>query len=162
RRMDQDRAGDGGGSGEGAVREPEYGRQAADREVGSHRGAAEVPVWDFGSRMRCYEAAFAGCGCRRASATLPRRVCPTLPPQRGAFANNVANTRCTTSTAPTKAWKRRPPLTLPSSAPQKILKRALTRSTAVRPRYSRSNSLVARGMGGKRLRSSPQGRRACS
>jgi hypothetical protein len=30
----------------------------------------------------------------------------------------VANTSCTTSTAPTKAWKRRAPVTLPSSAPQ--------------------------------------------
>src|SRR4051794_13955870 len=48
----------------------------------------------------------------------------------------------------------------PSSAPQKIFSRALTRSAAVRPRYRRSNCCVDRGIGGNRRRARSLGVRA--
>ena len=50
--------------------------------------------------MRCYPPERAGAGCRSACASGPKRVCPRVPSQRGALASKVANTRCTTITAP--------------------------------------------------------------
>src|SRR5262249_49884941 len=83
------------------------------------------------------------------------RLLPGVPSRR-----SVANTACTASTTPTCCAKnRRGPVRSPSSTPQKIFKRALTRSTAVRPLDSRSNFFVARGSAGKRLRSTSRGTR---
>lgn len=80
------------------------------------------------------------------------RIRPSVP-RRGVSANTVAKAACTTITAPACAKNRRAPGMLPSSTPQKTLQRALTRSTAVRPLYSRSNFFVARGKLGNRLSS---------
>src|SRR6516162_8268038 len=80
-------------------------------------------------------------------------ILPKVPSYLPVRARSVANARCTTITAPTWPWNRRAPYTWPSSMPQKIFSRPLTRSTAVRPAYRRSNCLVARGMLGKRRRS---------
>jgi hypothetical protein len=58
---------------------------------------------EFGSRLRCLIPSQAAAGSRSACAIGPRRVCPNVPSQRGACANNVANTRCTIITLPTSA-----------------------------------------------------------
>src|SRR5262249_29973347 len=96
---------------------------------------------------------------RRAAATGLSRTGPNVPSRRGARASHVANTACTASTTPTCAKNRRDPVRLPSSTPQNTFNRALTRSTAVRPLYSRPNFLVARGGDGNRLRSTARGTR---
>src|SRR5262249_27209203 len=105
------------------------------------------------------QTAAASAWARNAFAIGLSRIGPSVPSRRGARANSVANTACTARTTPTCATNRREPLTLPSSTPQKIFNRALTRSTAVRPLYSRSNFLVARGNSGNRLRSTSRGTR---
>src|SRR5262245_247325 len=64
---------------------------------------------------------------RSASATGLSPILLKVPSQRGADASNVANAACTAITTPTEATNRRDPVTLPSSAPQKIFSRALTR-----------------------------------
>lgn len=61
------------------------------------------------------------------------RILPSVPSCRGRLAKTVAKASCTIMTVPTRAWKRTAPVTLPSSAPQNILSRAMTRSTLVRP-----------------------------
>src|SRR5206468_8926454 len=109
------------------------------------------------------EGGASGAACeaaaRSASATGLRRVAPSVPSRRGADANSVANAACTAITTPTRPTNRRDPFTFPSSAPQNSFNRALTRSTAVRPLYIRSNFFVARGSAGNRLRSTPRGTR---
>ena len=92
------------------------------------------------------------------SFTLPCNACAmglslvwlSVPSRRGVIASSVAKDACTTMITPSNAKNRREPVRFPSSAPQKILSRAFTRSTAVRPLYSRSNFFVARGNEGKR------------
>ena len=96
---------------------------------------------------------------RSASAIGLSRILPSVPSRRGADANSVANTACTASTTPTWATNRREPVRLPSSTPQNTFNRALTRSTAVRPLYIRSNFLVARGSDGNRRGSTSRGTR---
>ena len=96
---------------------------------------------------------------RNAAAIGLRLILPSVPSRRGAWASRVANTACTASTTPTCAKNRRDPLTFPSSTPQYTFSRALTRSTAVRPLYIRSNFFVARGNDGNRLGSTPRGTR---
>src|SRR5215472_2083963 len=96
-------------------------------------------------------AAWAAAAARSTSATGLRRVWLKVPSHRGAWAKSVANAPCTAITTPTWATNRRDPLTFPSSTPQNSFSRALTRSTAVRPLYIRSNFLVARGSDGNRL-----------
>src|SRR5262249_32868452 len=87
----------------------------------------------------------------RAVARGPGRSCPSAPSRGGAAAGGVRTTACTANTTPPRAKTRRDPITFPSSTPQNTFSRALTRSTAVRPLYSRSNFLVARGSDGNRL-----------
>ena len=101
----------------------------------------------------------AALAARSASAIGLRLILPSVPSRRGAEANSVANTACTASTTPTCATNRRDPVTFPSSTPQNTFKRALTRSTAVRPLYIRSNFFVARGSDGNRLGSTSRGTR---
>jgi len=83
----------------------------------------------------------------------PPRGASCRASRRGALARSVASPAWITIAAPSKAENRAAPARLPSSAPQHTFGRALVRSTAVRPLYSRSNCLVARGIGGNRLRS---------
>src|SRR5262245_56068991 len=104
-------------------------------------------------------AAWAAAAARSTSATGLRRVWLKVPSHRGAWAQRVANAACTAIPTPTWATNRRDPLTFPSSTPQNSFSRALTRSTAVRPLYIRSNFLVARGNAGNRLRSTSRGTR---
>ena len=103
---------------------------------------------DHGFRPRRLRLALAA---RMASPIGLSPILPSVPSRRGAEASRVANTACTASTTPTCAKDRRDPVRFPSSTPQNTFNRAFTRSTAVRPLYIRSNSLVARGRAGNRL-----------
>src|SRR3972149_1674894 len=109
--------GGGGGGGRGGS-----GWPALPARVGAGRQRS-------GRLERTFLPSQAAGGEARALWIGPRRSLPKLPSRRGAAASKVAKARCTISTVPTRAQNPRAPARLPSSTPQKIFNRALTRST---------------------------------
>src|SRR5262245_33339800 len=87
----------GRGSGRAGCEPSSAGASPSRSRIGAYTCQEVAPEPDALS-----QPASANADSRSALAMGPKRVWPSVPSQRGAWARSVANTNCTTSTAPTK------------------------------------------------------------